>query len=305
MPRRVPLPKRLLGKPFSLAEGRIAGLSLARMRGPDLEAPFSGVRAPAEPRWEISPRERILARARAYAPRLLPGQFFCELTAVAIHGLPVPEAQLSEALLHVGVAYPATAPRAAGIRGHQYREPQTISVEGLPVSRPLDSWLECAARLTSDELVVIGDGLVRRQSPLVSLEELHAASIGYVGKRGAKALHSASGRVRARTDSPRETTIRLIIVAAGLPEPLVNFVITNGYGAFLALADLAYPAFRIMIEYDGAHHFEDSKQFHRDVDRLDAVMAESWRVVRFNKSHSRATIIARLQDALRARGWSG
>ncbi|HEY5320457.1 MAG TPA: hypothetical protein VIJ76_06245, partial [Galbitalea sp.] len=181
MPRRVPLPKQVLGKPFSLAEGRIAGLSPARMRGRDLEAPFPGVRASVDPRGEASPRERILARAQAYSPRLLPGQFFCELTAVAIHGLPLPEARLGETLLHIGVAYPATAPRTAGICGHQYRDPQTTSVGGWLISRPLDSWLECAARLTSDELVVIGDGLVRRHSPFVSLEELHAASIGYVG----------------------------------------------------------------------------------------------------------------------------
>jgi len=53
-----------------------------------------------------------------------------------------------------------------------------------------------------------------------------------------------------------ESRLRVGLVRAGLPAPLVQFVITDEYDFPLARVDLAYPAAKLAIEYDGAHHFD-------------------------------------------------
>lgn len=118
-------------------------------------------------------------------------------------------------------------------------------------------------------------------------------------------LRAASESVRAGVDSPKETEVRLIIVEAGLPEPVVNMPIRNSHGAFIALGDLVYPQYRILIEYDGAYHFAGDEQLYKDIDRLDAVMEEKWRVVRLNKTHLKrpAVIVAKVRTALLDAGW--
>ena len=111
--------------------------------------------------------------------------------------------------------------------------------------------------------------------------------------------------MRAGVDSPKETELRLAIVRLGLPEPEVNVPILNRYGAFIAFGDLVYRAYRILVEYDGEQHFDDVSQYHRDIDRLDDVMEDGWRVIRINKSHLRrpAVIDYKIRTALLAAGW--
>jgi hypothetical protein len=305
MPRKVPLPDPLAMGAFSISQGQSLGLTEGRMRGADLRAPFSGVRilrSTPEPEW---PRDRMVAAARAFAPRLTAGQFFAELTAAAIHGMPIPDGHSSDTVVHVGVPFPARSPRVRGARGHQYRHATRITRDKLPVCTPLQAWTQCAARLSIDDLVVLGDSLVRRKAPIATLDEVHHAATHFRG-RGARNLREAGALVRPRTDSPRETLIRLVLIHAGLPEPVVNFEIVDRHGVFTALADMAYPAYRVAIEYDGLQHFAEEQQHHRDVDRLDSIMAERWRVIRVNRSHLRApaVLVARVAAALRDAGWS-
>jgi very-short-patch-repair endonuclease len=49
---------------------------------------------------------------------------------------------------------------------------------------------------------------------------------------------------------------------------------------FVARLDLAYPRFRIGIEYDGGHHRERAV-FRRDVARLNRLRLCGWTVLRF------------------------
>ena len=126
------------------------------------------------------------------------------------------------------------------------------------------------------------------------------------GSPGARRAREAFALLRPRTDSPGETTLRLLIIRSGLPEPVVNFTITNELGVFVAYGDLAYPQYKVLVEYDGGQHRDDEAQFNRDIDRLDDVMELTWRVIRVNKSHvdSRsAARIAKIRTALVERGW--
>lgn len=190
--------------------------------------------------------------------------------------------------------------------GHRALSNQaSTTVNGLPVGEPVWVWCQLSTVLSIRELIVMGDALVRRESPFATLDQLAAAVSNFSGHRGARKLRVALEAVRAGVDSPKETEVRLIIVEAGLPEPLVNATIRNSYGAFIALGDLVYPEYHILIEYDGAYHFANDQQLYHDIDRLDAVMEEKWRVVRLNKTHLRrpASIVAKVRTALLDAGW--
>ena len=184
--------------------------------------------------------------------------------------------------------------------------PGSVSVvtrDGIRVTAPADTWCALSTLITLDELVIAGNWLVKRKKPLVTLETLDAAARAYAGRPGARLLGEAIALVRPRTDSPRETCLRLTLVRAGLPEPTVNFAICDAAGNFVAFGDLAYVEQKVLVEYDGEHHREDEDQFNRDVDRLDDIMQLEWRVVRINKSHSTSQVVAKVTAALLARGW--
>jgi len=171
------------------------------------------------------------------------------------------------------------------------------------VSTPVQTWVDMSTQLAPVDLVIMGDALLRRKSPLARLEELENAVVNHRGHRGAAALRAAFARVRPRTDSVRETLLRLAIVDFGLPEPEVNVEIRDARGRFIAWGDLAYPQYRVLAEYDGEQHRTDEKQFYRDVDRLDDLAEDRWRVVRFNKSHVSRERLLKLRRALIAAGW--
>jgi hypothetical protein len=241
-------------------------------------------------------------------PECPEGHFFSHHTAARLLGLPVPGDQRADAIVHVSVFAPSRAPRAAGVMGHTI-SPGTArlgSIGGLRVTSPIDTWCQLAAVLRLDDLIVLGDALVRRTHPFATMEQLRAAAGGMAGARGARRLREALCWIRSGTDSPRETLLRLIILRAGLPEPEVNGVITNEHGEFVALGDLVYRRYRVLVEYDGGDHRLQERVYNHDIDRLDDIMALTWRVVRINKSHfasSGARAVNKVRSALLAAGW--
>lgn len=269
------------------------------MRADDLAQPFRGIRAPvADP--------GLLWRARAYAVRMPPEQLFSHTTAAQLLRFRLPDG-FREAPLHVTALGDAQPPRVAGVVGHRgAADLPRRTVLDLPVTAPVATWIQLATCLSLDALVEAGDGLVERRRPQARLAEIREAVAAASGVRGVRTLRAALTEMRPGTDSPRETRLRLLVTRAGLPEPIVNAPVVNRFGATIAHVDLGYPEFRVALEYDGAHHFEDATQYREDVFRLDEIMEEGWRVIRVDKNllARPATLLAKLELALRSHGWT-
>ena len=307
MVQRRPLPPQLLDRPFLVGEAREAGVSRARTRASDLGRPFRGVRTPAQ-------RQTIRMLCEAYAVRMPPSQHFSHATAAQLCGLPLPrrlglDADIAvtaqNADIHVS-AVGSREPRMLGVRGHLAQTNVRVRVVGgLSVSHPVDTWCALASTLGLTDLVKFGDALVRRKGALATMGELREAVKAFRGHRGVRRLAAALELVRPGTDSAAETEIRLMIVRGGLPDPAVNAVIRGTGDGFLALGDIVYLSYRVLVEYDGSHHFESEGQMHHDIDRLDAVMAAKWRVIRFNKTHLRREeyVVSTVRKALLDGGW--
>lgn len=321
MPRRVALPLALRDRSFSVVEGSALGLSNKRMRGADLVRPFPGVR--------ISGVDDLLARCRAYALRMRDGEYFSHLTAARLWGAPLARSWTSSEALHVSIPDPQRAARVVGVRGHQIGDPtvRVATVAGLPVSDPASTWLMLVPFLPDAELVAIADYFVR-DPPVQRLAGRHGAApfpftpqsprrpfvtvpalvdrAGQSRCRGIRRARLLLSSVREGSDSPRETELRLALLRHGLPEPDLGVRISDRAGRFVAFADMYYPQWGVVVEYDGDQHRLDPKQYDRDITRIDALIALDLAVVRVRDPqlrHDAAEAVARVRTALRRRGW--
>ena len=289
----MPKPLPFGGEPFRVSADGAPGVSRSRARAKDLISPFHAVRMPAT-------SNDVRSFCNAYATSMAPEQYFSHHTAAALHGLPI--ARTTE--LHVTSMAPRREPRARGVIGHRVMpgRDRLVEIGGLLASAPVDTWVSLAEYLSVEELIVVGDGLVRRWEPLAAMTDLERAVAACTGRRGRRNLIEALAGVRPRTDSARETRVRRWLIKAGLPEPVVNYAIVDERRVFIGFEDLAFPSFRLLVEYDGGQHFT-AEQSQRDIDRLESIMAVGWRVVRLNKTHPQATAVRLVRAALAQRGW--
>lgn len=279
-PKAALLPHEFRQRAFSTTEALAAGVSRSRLRRTDLVRPFHGTRVGTG-------SADFLGRCRSFRTRMDERHFFSHSTAARILGLPLPAALVEDGDLHVSTIRPSRALKARGVIGHQslLAAEHLLRWGGFPLPRADDILVQLAPMLTLTELVQVGDALTRRQRPLATVEQLCDAAANAGHRPGVVKLRQAVALVRPRTDSPMETELRLAIVNAGLPEPVVNHSITDAAGAVVALGDLAFPEHRLVIEYDGDHHRRDRDQYVKDIDRLWRIEECGWRVVRINATH--------------------
>ncbi|WP_297374859.1 DUF559 domain-containing protein [Cryobacterium sp.] len=314
MTARIPLPDGWADRAFRIGDAVRAGASTSRLDGGDLERPFWGVRAPAaftdssegsRPKLPVR-RSDVEALCRALQVRMRPDAFFTHVTAALLLGLPVPGRLARLRPLHVGCAAPGRAMLARDIVGHSMRiDPDDLVDRGfLRLTGPARTWLDLAGSLTLGELVAIGDALVQWRSPLVTLGELGSALDRYPSRSGIKQARTALPLLRTRSESPRESVLRVIIVLAGLPEPECNLEVFDDDGIFLARGDLVYPEYKLFLEYQGDQHRTDRAQWRSDIRRTGRLEDNGWQVLQFTDDDLRdpTALVARIRLRLSARG---
>lgn len=309
--RRHPLPVDLLPV-FTTADAAASAVPRSRLRAADLTRPYRAVYTTLDQPVGDDPVTKIVRRAHLAHPRLGDG-FFSHLTAAAIWDLPLPRAYLaSHDELDVGVLHPDRPLRVTGLRGHRV-QPEHVRIvrhpgHGLPVPSPASTWAMLGRVLPHPyDLIaaaegVVSDRRVRGKAPLAGLAHLQAAVFS---KRrvGIIALREALLRVRPHVASRTETWTRLVLVDAGLPEPLINHAVFDAHGRFVACVDLVYPQWRIAIEYEGSHHLFDELQWTLDIDRYERLAAAGWFVIRVTKDElfrHPDRLVARVRHAIGA-----
>ena len=284
MSPRIPLPRPLDAEPFTTRQGLAAGLSLNRLRGPDLSAPFHGVRMPARKQIDTVRGNGLAIEALCDAlQRKLPSDArFCGITAAVVMGVPLPARLERSRALHVAVAPPRRAPSGRGVRGHTF----TASANdvrlwhGLRISSPERAWCELAGTLDLPDLVSAGDYLIQRRLPLTSLDALVDAVAHFPGRRGIRILQSALPLLHDRSESRQESRLRVIVVLAGLAGLEVNFPVTTS-GGFNYRGDLAFPDNKVFIEYQSELH-RSPEAFRADMTRISRLEADGWYVLQVN-----------------------
>ncbi|TFV95000.1 hypothetical protein [Orlajensenia leifsoniae] len=300
MTRRAPLPIALQHSAFAFGTGRTAGASEHRLRASDIIRPFWGTRAHADEPLTLHDLCRTVLQ------RLPPGTVISHTTAALLHAIPLPTKLEQEHFLHLSVAAPTRAQHARGIRGHSIRlsDDDVQWFQDVPLTTPTRTWCDLGSILTDvNDLIVAGDRLLYWKDSLTNLAELAAAVARHRRQRGSARLTAALPELVDRAESPRESRVRLALIAGGLPRPVLNYELFSSSGLFIARGDLAYPEFRMLLDYEGEHHRVDRQQWNRDLTRFNDIQDEDWYSMRIGSEHALDDVVARVRAALIRRGW--
>ena len=183
-----------------------------------------------------------------------------------------------------------------GVRVHRtVLTPDDVHDDDVPVSSALRTAWDVAALETLPTAVAVLDAMVRTGH--VRLADLGALAEHGAGRWGVTRIRRAVPLVDPSAESPPESRVRVALVLAGLaPEP--QYEVWSG-GRFIARVDFGWPAARLALEYEGAHHF-DGVQIARDDDRLERLVAAGWRVLRISAAdlHDLDGVVRRVRAAL-------
>ncbi|MDR2348739.1 MAG: hypothetical protein LBD90_09065 [Bifidobacteriaceae bacterium] len=257
----------------------------------------------------------------------------CGLTGLAVIGAALPKALEAEARQAIHIWLPPAAgrgPRREGLVAHRdLAVPTPWISSGRPtrIANPVYCWAQVTRELTTShpwsrdheraptprglfldpgkrrflEAVQIGDGLMRRQAPLVDESAFDDVIAGFGRRPGVRAIREVANQVRARTDSLTETWARLIVWDAGFPAPQVNYEVKVARRS--RFLDLAWPEPKIALEFQGRQHFDDPTEAFKDFQRRGQLGALGWLIVEaaYGDLNSPESLIQRLAAAFAAR----
>jgi hypothetical protein len=267
MRKPYPLPSHLQQSAFTLSDGRKAGLSRGRLRNNTVVRTGRSIRSPKNAELDFA------ARIRPYT-RINERSCASHASAAIIWGFPDPNDGYPEDPLHLTRPAGAARIRRKNIVCHRSRvyPDEVQELNGIFLTSRARTWLDLADCLDLDLLVVVADHLIRiprpgfesRRKPYCTLAGLALLIERHSGKSGIRLAREALDLARVGADSPPETRLRLALVRAGLPEPLLNCPIVDDAGKAWHSPDMSYPEYRLAIEYEGEppHPAEASAQGH-------------------------------------------
>lgn len=270
------LPEDLMNRPFSRHEALARGITPRRLRAQDLWTPTPGVRSLEIP---LS----LPDRARAFAVAMPEHFAFARATAARLHGIPLPRELDEDPFLHIVTRTADNRVRRDEVVGHRGLETRrVVEVGGVPVVSPADTWVDLGEYVGPgrpvglDDVIAAGDAAANLEG---SVEALGVALRARIRPRGKVTLDYALPYVRLGSRSAMETRSRLMVVRAGLPEPVMNLVLYSPAGDWLGVGDLGWKEERLVGEYQGVEfHSREPDRRSNDVRRV-GIENGDWRYV--------------------------
>ncbi len=282
-----------------MAQAVELGVGRDVLRGPGFRTLLRGVRVPATAPDTL---ETLCAAASLLLP---PDAAFDGATALALHRLPLPRTVTPDNPLHVRCR---EAGQRVVVQGIRSTVGPVHSVQGGATAGRLrvtaQAWLVVAAdpRVRLDDLVVLGDAIAARREGLAALRTVVAKA---QGRRGVQRVRRALDEVRTGVDSPQETRTRLLLVRAGIPEPVCGRDVFVDEGmTWVSRPDLSWPLVKVALEYDGGTH-DEARQRTKDAARNELMADFGWRVLVVTSDdlrYRRQPLVHRVESTLRARG---
>ncbi|MEZ2389809.1 hypothetical protein AB6813_09715 [bacterium RCC_150] len=279
---RTPMPPQLPNGSFPASDAESLGLSQKQLRRSGIVTLSRGLRLPLNSTGTVS------EHMRGYT-ELDPGCCLTHGSAARIHGISLSTALEEDWRIHLARSGKEWKPRRRNVVGHQlsFKPGEVIELDGVRLTSPARTWLDLAQLMRIDDVVAAGDSIVvehgddhpKPHTPLATMMDLKAIVAAHPGMRGIRKARMALDLVRVGADSPQETKMRLLLLNAGLPEPTLNHIIHNEWGAPAVWPDAAFVKEKVALQYDGRHHGEP-EQYRRDIRREALTQRLGWREVR-------------------------
>lgn len=282
--RKQVLPLPLATAPFTIVSARASGVTANRLRRKDVVNVGRGLYRPAEWDFDLEDAARALSAVS-------PGAWISHVTAARLRRQLLPPWLADSTELHLSKPRALPSVRRKGVIGHTVlaHEDEIEVVDGIRLSTRSRTWLDLARVLPLEDLVSMGDELIRvprvefegRTDPHATLAGLRILACRHPNLQGIVRVREALELMRVGADSAPESLLRLAMTSAGLPEPELQ-VLLRAEDARSPSADLGYRHRRLAIQYDGGHHLGEAQVFS-DRRRDKAFEAAGWTVLVFDK----------------------
>lgn len=171
---------------------------------------------------------------------------------------------------------------------------EIVTVEGMDVTSPARTGFDLARWPASsragwdpdsaadvERRVILLDALCNATS--TTPERIEAVVAAHRGSSGRRRARRVLALVDGGADSPPETRLRLFLLRRGFPRPTTQHPVFNEYGVLHGHLDLAWPRWRVGIEYDGEWHRLSELQKSNDIVRYEGFEECGWDVLRVDK----------------------
>jgi hypothetical protein len=182
------------------------------------------------------------------------------------------------------------------LRNERIGDDEVCEIAGLLVTSPARTALDIARRLPRDAAVAHIDAVARATGATIA--DVRALEDRYPGAQGIRAARIAVGLMDGGARSPRETSLRLMLIDAGLPRPRTSIPLSDELWDTTVAMGWDGPMIGIDCEDD-----EPPTGFGA----VQAIACEElfqrlgWFHIRVHPKHTRPSVIHRARLALRQR----
>lgn len=326
------------GVPFTIAAALSAGISRDQVRaavGRGLVLRIARGVFVTRPTVQAAARESATAgitRLRVRAALLaLPDAVTSHGSGRVLHTLPdpVPRRTLDPWADVVEVTRPGARPRRAArlqVHGSPLTPAEVVRIEGIPVTGLARTTVDVCRTHDLRGSLVVADAALRRlvtervpiwddlrdaclEAALVAAAraQLRVAVDAQAGWPGSREARRAVELADAGAESPLESRSRAEFLLAGLPRPYAGIPVVVDDGR-VSWVDLDWPDFGVVGEADGVGKYDRPRALYEEKVRQDALERRGRKVVRWTGAELLRTpdvVVARVERALRERGWNG
>lgn len=276
------------------------------------------------------PFTRATATQLGVTPKMLRGKRFKRLhpRVFCVDGTPLTEQDLVRAaqlalpnrvhltglsrLRRLGLDYGPAAPVRFVIEGDHH-----LAIPGIFLHRtvklpPLDdvgvtveaAFIAYCAQARVIDAIKVGDWLLHRG--YMSRRALVELASSEPWRDGADEALWVSNFLITGSRSLMESEMRAVLEFAGLPPAEANQELELG-DERMALGDLTFRRYKLVVEYEGSHHQEDRKQYRTDIERYAVLRRHGYEYVQVTKEHLARPrkLVERVHAELVARGYDG
>lgn len=243
-------------------------------------------------------RRETVQRCTEEAKRLRRKLMFGMTTSLALQSVPLPaDCDLELDVLHTVSSTKAKRVRVQNspLRSHVWKP--VANVEPVRINQhvfALDlfhTWAQLAVHVSLPSLVALGDAIITSMAGQPKLaqgrdaegicRDLQRFANELCYCNGKSACVQAAALLMPHVDSPKETECRLLLQCHGLPCPSVQYEVpdVNFKSGVSMTLDMAWPEYRVGLEYDGDHHRTNKLQWRRDQEKRDALRGRGWMVI--------------------------
>lgn len=258
----------------------------------------------------LHPEARHRCLVTGLVPDLKPGSVVGSVSAAVMMGIPLWRTPLRQ--IHVVREQGQGVRSSRWIHVHRALGPiPTILVDGIAVTSPARTVVDCARMLPFEQGVVIADAALHAGITCpAELEQEVSCAVGLKGVGRARAVVAFAD---SRSESPGESRSRVLFSTSGLPPRTLQHDIPDHDGQTLGRVDFAIPDLRIAGEFDGKIKYgrllrpgqSPGDAIFEEKVREDAIRDAGWEVVRWvwSELETPRVIVDRWMRAVaRARG---